>query len=162
MDSSDLIIAVGFVGSVASIMALLLAAPGVRSKLLHIGYGIFITMLMAGVLELQHRASQAEQQLQQLKLVEKEAKAILTTADRSTSGSMAGFMLASLSFLEKHKDRFPETYVRAVTLCENSGCVKSGYSGKEANSTNHFYSMQEASGAMEYLVKGIAVSGDVR
>ena len=118
---------------------------------------MFITTLAAGIVEYQHKVSIFQEQFEETHRIEKEAKAILDTADRSTSGSMAGFMLASLSFLEKHKQRFPDTYARAVKLCENSGCAESGY-GKDANSSQHFWSMQEGSSAMVFLMRGIAAS----
>jgi len=33
-----------------------------------------------------------------------------------------GFILASLSFLEKNKDLFPDSYTRAIQLCEKFRC----------------------------------------
>lgn len=160
MGVPDFVVIIGVVGSIASIIALLIAAPGLKSKLVHLGYAIFITVLVAGVVEYQHRATTAQRKLDELRRTEREARAILSTADRSTSGSMAGLTLAGLSFLEKHKDRFPDTYLRAVKLCENSGCLNTGHVGRDANRMSHFLSMQEASGAMEFLLRGIAASGD--
>lgn len=150
MDTMALVLVIGVVGSVASIIGLLIAASGLKSKFIHMGYGLFITVLAAGIVDFQHRVSATQRQLEELQRVESEARKLLTT--------MVGFMLASLSFLEKFKDRLPDTYARAVKLCENSGCLESGY-GKDANSYTHFLSMQEASGAMEYLLKGLAAGG---
>lgn len=159
MRITDFVVVVGAVGSIASVIALLIAAPGLKSKFIHLAYGILITILAGGIVEYQHRVSAAQRQIEELSRIERQAKAILGTADLSTSGSMAGFMLATLSFLEKFKDRLPDTYARAVKLCENSGCLDSGY-GKDQNSMTHFYSMQEASAAMEYLMRGIAAGSD--
>jgi hypothetical protein len=149
--------AVGVAGSIASLIALLISAPGLKSKFIHLAYGVFITALAAGMVEYQQKVSAFQQQLEETHRIEKEAEAILDTADRSTSGSMAGFMLASLSFLEKHRQRFPDTYARAVKLCENSGCAESGYQ-KDANALQHFSSMQEGSSAMVFPMRGIAAS----
>jgi hypothetical protein len=159
MEWTAFFIALGVTGSVASIIALLIAAPGLKSKFVHLGYAIFITALASGVVEYQHRVSVAQRQLEELRKVEREARQIVGTANRATSGSMQGFMLATLSFLEKHKDRFPDTYARALKLCEDSGCMKSGYSDN-SGAYLHFLSMQEGSSAMEYLLRGIAASGD--
>lgn len=158
MNSTGLLLVMGVVGSVASVIGVLIAAPGLKSKFIHLAYALFITILATGIVEFQHRASATQRQLDEMQRVENEARKLLSTAERSTTGSMVGFMLASLSFLEKFKDRLPDTYARAVKLCENSGCLESGY-GREANSYTHFLSMQEASGAMEYLLRGLAAGG---
>jgi hypothetical protein len=152
----NLVIVLSVVGSIASIVALLIAAPGKKSKIVHVVYAILITALVSSVVVYQHKTADAQREIDSLLRIEREADAILRTADRTTTGSMAGFMLASLSFLEKYKARFPETYIRAVKLCENSGVLD----GQRDNqgTMNHFYSLQEASGAMEYLLKGIAAS----
>jgi hypothetical protein len=154
---TNFLFGIGVAASIASIVGLLISAPGLKSKFIHLAYAVFITALASGIVEYQNRVSAVQRQLEETYSVERQANALLKTADRSTSGSMAGFMLASLSFLEKHKLRLPDTYARAVKLCENSGCAESGYA-KGANSLEHYYSMQEASGAMESLIRGIAVS----
>ena len=156
MDADDFYVVLGVVGSIASVIGLLIAAPGIKSKIIHLAYAIFITILTAGVFAYRHKMTDAKLEIENLNRIEREATVLLTTADRSTAGSMGGFMLASLSFMEKHKNRLPETYGRAVRLCESSGLLENARD--RPNSLSRFYTLQEASGAMEYLVKGIAAS----
>jgi hypothetical protein len=149
---TSLLLSIGIVGSVASVIALLIAAPTVKSKFIHLSYGVFITVLAALMFHYQ-------QQLDDTRRAERQAKAILKTGDdRSTTGSMAGFMLASLSFLEKNRQKFPDTYARAEKLCESAACTE--YATADASAEyDHFLRMQEASGAMMFLMRGIAESG---
>jgi hypothetical protein len=60
-----------------------------------------------------------------------------------------GLMLSGLSFLEKYKTRFPETYARAVKVCENSGM----YERTQAIGMDHFRDLQQGSTAMGYLLR---------
>jgi hypothetical protein len=150
----SLIVVIGIVGSVASVIGLLISAPGVKSKVQHLAYAIFITILAIVAFNYQ-------QQLEDIRSAERQAEAIIGTADRSTSGSMAGFMLASLSFLEKNKQHFPDTYARAEKLCENAKCLGSGTTSTSED-YEHFSIMQDASSAMLYLMRGIAASGTER
>lgn len=146
---TNLVLVTGIVGSVASVVGLLISAPGRKSKFVHVGYALFITIL--ATLMFGYR-----QEVEEMHRTERQADAILQASDRSTSGSMAGFMLASLSFLEKNKLHFPDTYARAVKLCETSGCAGTSDTGSR-DEMEHFRRMQDASGAMFYLMKGIAV-----
>jgi hypothetical protein len=124
----------------------------------HIAYGIFISVLAIGLIAYQHRVTDAEGRIAEMKSIEREAATLLSGFDFTTSGSMAGFMLAAMSFLEKHKERLPDTYARAVALCENSGCLKTRNSDY-SSSMEHFRNMQHASAALKYLVQGVAKSG---
>ena len=85
--------------------------------------------------------------------------ASLSRSDRSTEGSMIGFMLASLSFLEKYKTRFPDTYERATKVAESSGI----YAADSADSSDmsHFENLQQGAGAMYFLLGGIAASNTI-
>jgi len=157
MDTLDLLIVIGAVGSVASIIGVLIAAPTHKSRLIHIAYGIFISVLATGVVTYQHKVTNAERRIAELKMIEREAATLLSGFDFTTSGSMAGFMLAAMSFLEKHKERLPDTYARAVTLCNNVGCLKTA-NDEYNTSMEHFRNMQDGSLALKYLVKGIAQS----
>ena len=158
MDALDLAVVLGIIGSVASVIGLLIAAPNRHSRLVHVAYGIFISVLAVGVVTYQHKVSDAERRIVEMKRIEREAATLLSGFDFTTSGSMAGFMLAAMSFLEKHKDRLPDTYNRAVTLCNNSGCLRTA-NGEYSTSMEHFRNMQDASYALKYLIQGIAQSG---
>ena len=158
MDTMDLIIILGIVGSVASVIGLLISAPNNKSRLVHVAYGIFISILAVGVVTYQHRVNDAERRIVEMQRIEREAEKLLSGFDFTTSGSMAGFMLAAMSFLEKHKDRLPDSYSRAVVLCENSECLKTK-NAEGLTSMEHFRNMQDASTALKYLVQGISQSG---
>lgn len=152
-----MVIVLGIVGSIASVIGLLIAAPTVKSRAVHILYALFITALSAGMVSYQQQASEAEQRIVEMQKIEKEAEKLLSGYDFTTSGSMSGFVLASLSFLEKHREQLPDTYKRAVSLCENTGCFKA-VNGDYSSSMEHFQNMQDASSAMKYLIQGIAKS----
>ena len=116
-------------GTVASITSLFIAAPGKRSKLMHLAYAVCFTLLSGALFHYQQASESGERRMKEMLDIQGQAKSILATVDRSSSGSASGFMLASLAFLEKHKDVLPDTYSRAWKLCESSGCVESGYAG---------------------------------
>ena len=139
-------------------IGVLIAAPNHKSRLVHIVYGVFISVLAVGVVTYQHRVSDAERRITEMKRIEREASTLLSGFDFTTSGSMAGFMLAAMSFLKKHKECLPDTYARAIALCDNSGCLKTRNS-EVGSSMEHFRNMQDASSALKYLVQGIAQSG---
>ena len=155
MDNSGIFVVLGVVGSIASVIGLLIAAPGKKSKIIHAVYGLAITAIAGAAVDYHNRMSEAQREVEAIKRVEREAQAILDTSDRSTSGSMAGLILAGLSFLEKYKARFPETYSRAVKLSESAGLYEAKQSSI-SGSMAHFESLQEASGAMYFLLVGVA------
>ena len=154
MESSSLVVVLGIVGSVASIVGLLIAAPGRKSKIIHVVYGLAITAIASSSVAYHNRMDAARREVEEIHRIEREAKVILNSSDRSTEGSMIGLMLAGLSFLEKYKGRFPETYARAVKVCENSGM----YAPSESIGMTHFVNLQQGSGAMYFLLTGIAES----
>lgn len=150
-----MLVALGIVGSIASVVGLLIAAPTIKSRLVHVAYAIFITALASGMFTYQQKASEAEKKIVEMQKIEKEASLLLSGFDFTTSGSMSGFMLAALSFLEKHQAPLPETYARAKALCENTDCLKVENADYSLG-TEHFRNLQDATMAMRYLVEGIA------
>jgi len=94
--------------------------------------------------------------------VEREATAILRSAsDRTTTGSMSGFILASLSFLEKYQNRFPDTYARAQVVCDKARCLEPDPADLTLG-MDHFRGMQGAATSIDYLMRGIAAGGALR
>lgn len=154
MESSSLMIVLGLIGSVASIVGVLIAAPGKKSKIIHIVYALALTAIASSAVYYYNRMAAAQKEIVEIHRIEREAQAILNSADRSTEGSMTGFMLAGLSFLEKYKARFPETYERAIKVCETSEIYKS----TQSTGMSHFVNLQNGSSAMYYLLQGIAAS----
>lgn len=154
MESSSLVIVLGIIGSIASVVGVLIAAPGTKSKVIHIAYALAITAIASSAVVYHNRLDAARREIQEIERIERQAQAIIDSSDRSTRGSMTGLMLAGLSFLEKYKTRFPETYARAVKVYESSGM----FAASDSSSMEHFRNLQDGSSAMYFLLKGIAAS----
>lgn len=58
-----------------------------------------------------------------------------------------GYIQAALAFLEKHKDTFPDSYARAILLCENFKCFD-----PEADD----FGLLDAASQMDGLLTGIS------
>lgn len=110
----DFWILLGAVGSVASIIALLLPLQSRFQKIIHVAYGIAI----AGISIV---AMWYWQENTRLHKVERAATALL--ADVSMDYTDTGFTQAALAFLEKNKDLYPDAYARAQKMCEQSNCL---------------------------------------
>lgn len=152
-----MIVTLGVIGSIASIVGVFIAAPTTKSRFVHVIYALSITLLAAGMVSYQQQASDAEQRIAEMQKIEREAAMLLSDYDFTTIGSMSGFVLSALSFLEKHKEQLPDTYSRAVLLCENSKCLKTR-NGDYDEHMNHFRDMQDISATIKYLIQGIARS----
>lgn len=148
----------GILGSFASVLSLWIAAPNWKSRFIHIAYSLFIVGLGVWFMSYQQGVERSLSELEQIKRIERQAGFLTGNVDLSTAGNMQGYMQAVLAFLEKNRKLYPETYERAKLLCSNSGCADSGY-GEGKNTTTHFYSMQEASSAMQMLIKGVSQLG---
>jgi hypothetical protein len=151
---NELLLTIGLVGSLASIISLFIAAPGWKSKLTHIFYALVVTAIATIAFEYKNERTIAQMELNRMKDIEQQAHILLSSRDQSTSGSAKGFMLASLTFLEKNKDLFPETYIRAKSLCQNAGFLSDG------TQSNHYNKMYEGATAMHYLIKGVIPNND--
>lgn len=150
MDS--FIAVVGIVSGIAGIVALLLPAPGWRQRLVHVIYGLSIAILAAFALNYQSK-------LRTMTAIERQAAAVLKASDFHDSASARGFILSSLSFLEKHRGQLPDTYSRAVTLAENSGVLINRQDDGMAR-LYQGWSMIEAASAMKQLIAGIQADVD--
>lgn len=64
-----------------------------------------------------------------------------------------GFIHASLAFLEKNKELFPDAYSRALDLCKQNSCLGSQ---NGANPTANPYDLINVKSALKGLLKGIA------
>ena len=144
----DIGYSIGIAGSIASLITLFIAAPSWRSRLVHAFYVLLVTTLASAYVA--HSA-----QLAEYKEMEKQARKILASADLSTDGSTRGFILVTLSFLEKNKANFPDTYESAKKLAEASGVLVS----KQEEGTERLYQgwrLQDVGSAMRSLLSGIA------
>ena len=133
----DFWILLGAVGSVASIVALLLPLQSRFQQLVHVAYGIAI----AGFSVI---AMWYWQQNTRIHNVERAASALI--AGVRMDYTSLGFAQASLAFLEKNKDLYPESYARALQMCEQSNCLALSKSTDEV----------ELSYALQGLIRGIS------
>lgn len=69
------------------------------------------------------------------------------------------FIMASLAFLEKNKDIYPDSYKRAQTICENNYCDKPQYKQESSdyNSLDYGYNTENAAKQIEGILKGISM-----
>lgn len=109
----DFWLILGAIGSVASIIGLLLPLQARHQRMLHVGYGLVITVL-ASV------AMWYWQQNNRVRSVERAATALVSAAQSDYTHE--GFVQASLAFLEKNKDLYPESYARAQKLVQECQC----------------------------------------
>lgn len=101
----------GAVGSIASIIALLLPTQTKHQRLLHLAYGLAIFALTATAVRYWNENNRIHN-------VERTAMAIVN--DRQMGYTDLGFIQASMAFLEKNKDLYPDTYIRAKQICEDN------------------------------------------
>lgn len=88
-------------------------------------------------------------QLNQLESTYRQASSLVS--DRRMSHTHEGFVLAALTFLEAKKQQFPDTYERALEICERYECT---FPNKELQDG---YNSIEAAFIFESMLEGIAV-----
>ncbi len=132
----DFVVILGIVGSVASIVALLLPLQNRHQRLIHLLYGLAVVGL--SVVSVWYW-----QQNNRVRSVERAATTLVTHA--SSDYTHEGFILASLAFLEKNKDLYPDAYARAQKLCPDNACLNSSASTEAVH----------ISFALQGLLKGI-------
>lgn len=131
----DPIVLLTIIGSVASLVSLLISKPNKKSKLIHFTYAIILTILAGGgilFIKNQEINSIHEQKLLNAQ-VDSLSVSLFSYEDFSKNanrifnnyvytnnvGVNRGFILTAFAFLEKNKDRFPETYQIAKELIIN-------------------------------------------
>jgi hypothetical protein len=112
----DFFVVLGAVSGVASIIGLLLPLQKKNQRIIHTAYGLSIA-LFASV------AVWYWSQNNRVHSVERAASAILK--EQEIGYTPEGFIQASLAFLEKNKDLYPDAYARAQKLCEVNNCLAS-------------------------------------
>ena len=136
---------IGILGSVASIIALALPAASKSQRIIHALY----VLLIVGI---SSTAVSYKSELDRINSAERAAKVLIK--DRRMNFTDEGFNMAALSFLEKYKDLYPDSYQRASQLCENNGCLNNQHA-EGSNSLSHAYSQINVSSALEGMLKGI-------
>lgn len=131
-------IAFSILGSVASIVGLIMPASGWKQRIVHLIYGVAIVVLAYLAVSVQVR-------LDRVASIERAASQMVE--DREMKYTQLGFVHAPLAFLEKNSDLYPDTYQRAQNMCKEYQC-----DSPEGDSVN----MVQLSFAMEGLLQGIA------
>lgn len=110
----DFWIVLGAIGSIASVVGLLLPTQSRHQRVLHVAYGLAIAALSIV-------AVWYWQQNTRIRSVERAAMALVAHARFDYTHE--GFVQASLAFLEKNKDLYPDSYGRAQKLVEECKCL---------------------------------------
>lgn len=142
----NFITVLGIVSSIATIVGLFLPSVSKRERLLHGGYGLAIAVLSC--------VSVYYWQQQQRALDVQRAADTLVSG-RGSVYSELGFIQASLAFLEKNRDMYPDTYARAQQMCERDRCLPSD----ELKTT---YMQNDLSSAFAGILSGIGTLEDAR
>ena len=137
---------IGVVGSVASIIALVLPASGKMQRIVHAAYVLLIVVIASS-------AVIYKSQLNRINNAEKSARILVESKEMKFTTE--GFNMAALAFLEKYKDLYPDSYERASELCKNNGCFLNQYANTSSSLT-HAYSQINVSSALDGLLRGIA------
>ena len=140
----------GIFGTFASILSLFISDNTKWAKWIHAAYSAFIVALVLSFSTYHESVKEKLSELNEIKKIERQAESLSNPRDLSTLGNMVGYSLAVLAFLEKHRDKYPETYARAKEFCNNSKCT-----GKPED-ISHFSDMQDVSSTMRELIRGIS------
>lgn len=134
---------IGVVSGVAGIVSLLLPASGWKSRAVHAIWVVFIA-LAAGF------AGYYQRRLNRIEDVARSATTMV--CEKEMGYTNRGFTEAALAFLERNRDLYPDTYVRAVALAKRTECSASdGDCGIRQGSE-----VIDLSFAMEGLLRGIS------
>lgn len=104
---------VGLVSGVLTIIAFFIPINSRRARLVHAAY----VLVVSGVVSI---ATYQSVKLSHLNDIAWAADRLVT--GRQMNYTHRGYVLATLSFLEKNKDLFPETYERAISMCQKFKC----------------------------------------
>lgn len=144
----DIVFTLSILGSVASVIGLLLPAADWRTRGLHVVYGLVVVALSYSLIESQLSTKERELELARIHAIETTAKKLSENMDSYTH---LGYIQATLTFLEKHKALYPDTYERAKLMCEKSDCTGA------SQDMNNKYSIIDVAFAFSGMLRGIMV-----
>lgn len=127
----------GIIGSIASLISLFVPEIKFSRKLIRFLLCVVIAVF-AFFMDSLH------QKMNRIESIERVANQMVV--DRDMKYTSLGFVQATLTFLEKNKDLYPDTYKRALDMCDQYKCNEPG------NNVN----MVGLSSAMSGLLKGLA------
>jgi len=112
-----MLLALGTIGSIASIISLFLPATTLRQRVIHAIYcgAIFVLAILVTNYQLKIR---------RIESIERTASQMV--AEQDNGYTHLGYVQASLAFLEKNKDLYPDTYQRALDMCTAYKCSEPG------------------------------------
>lgn len=137
----------GILGSLASMLSLFVSENTKWAKFIHAAYSALIVAMILGFISYQESVKSQIGELGEIKKIERQATSLASPRDLTTSGNMLGYSLSVLAFLEKHRDKYPDTYERAKDVCSKSNCY---------DDLSYISKMQKTSSAMRELIRGIS------
>lgn len=144
------IVTIGVIGSIASIIGLLTQGKDWKSRVVHALYFFFIAVLSSGFVFYKTTLSEVTK-------IERQAEQLLESASElRTDGDRRGFILATMAFLEKNKNQYPETFSIAKDTVQALGVNRS----EESSGVERLYQewrLEDGADTMRSLLKGIAV-----
>lgn len=145
----------GIFGTFASILSLFISNNSRWAKWIHAAYSAFIVALVLGFNTYHESVKEQLSELNEIKRIEKQAYDILKTSQTIVSnGEKRGFILATLAFFEKNKDKYPDTYERAKQLSSNIELLDSKENDRE-EALHQTWKLDDVADAMKQLLKGI-------
>lgn len=156
----------GIIGSVSSIVSLLLAAPTVKSRVLHAIYGFLLTAIVGSAFiynqSTLEELNQTKNQLAKITSLRLGAKKLADNYYGTNDiGKNRGFILSSFAFLEKNSSEFPESYLIAKDLVKNG--LQIAHSAGEHGSEGYYDErkrMEDGAETMRALLNGISAGPD--
>jgi hypothetical protein len=116
-------------GTAIGIIAMYQNASGTRQRIMAIVGAAFISMSAIYMFYVIERLASLESTARQAeKLI----------SEHGSNHISEGFILAAMTFLEAHRDEFPDTYERALEICARYKCtspdqeIQDGYKSNEA------------------------------
>lgn len=154
-------LAIGVVGTVASLCSLLISQPNWKSRTIHLVYSaalvLVIYLMTSRSAEISAELKTTQQKLVLIESIQHQAAGLLPTIPFSSSddGTNRGTVLKVLSFLEKHKSELPETYGIVKKLADGAGLTEGAkpylQGGKEQSE-----SLEQAAKGVRAIVEGLA------
>ncbi|EKN4101815.1 TPA: hypothetical protein ACPY8E_000315 [Yersinia enterocolitica] len=92
----------------------------------------------------------------ELKRINKVERAADVLASEHRMLTSTGFNMAALAFLEKNKDLYPESYARALQLCESNLCLGAKEGNPKVDSLSYTYNQLNVAYGLHGLLIGIS------
>ena len=160
------IILIGILGSLASLISLLISTKIENPKWAHIIYSFLIVIIVGlSILyssEIKRENTSLSDELTSIKSIEHNAKRILKSFPNSyATGENRGFILTSFAFIEKYKSEFPETYQLSRTLVKDGLKIEKSFEGEGIyEEVAERDRLEDGSDAMRYFLKGLIGEDD--